>query len=1688
MAYTRAEQRRRWPRRSIWCLWLGLVLCALDPDAAAAAVPKQSAAYRELASTASRDGSVRVLVRLDVAARPEGSLASAAVANQRRALRDVQDRVEVAIPSLRLSAHRKRYAYTPWLAAEVDAATLARIAEHPSVIAIHKDRMLLPLLAESVPQIGADTISLPDHDGGSQAVAVLDTGVDASHPFLRDTNGVSRVVHEACFSSGRGGSLCPFGQSRQLGTGAAAPCGLNGCSHGTHVAGIVAGRGVSTTGVARAASILAIQVFSRSGSDIGAFDSDLLAALEHVYEQRGRFSIAAVNMSLGGGRFTSACDNEPLKQVIDLLRSVRIAVVVASGNDGFTDSISYPACISSTISVGATSDTSNQVAAFSNSAAFLDLLAPGQLIASSVPGGGFANQQGTSMAAPHVAGAIAVLQDAVPGVRVDQVEGALFNSGVNVTDGRNGVTHRRIRVDAAVATLANATAVNGLRVTPTSSPLLVGPAGGPFTPEPTDYTLTNASGTPVGFSVVAGANWVSASPSLGTLATGGSASVDVTLTAAAQLLPPGNHVANISFINDSTGIGNTTRAVRLNVQAPPAANDKFADAFVLTTSAGTTLASSNGATRETGEPAHAGNAGGASVWYTWTAPGDGTVTFDTAGSTFDTLLAAYVGNSVSTLTATASNDDAIGLQSRITFAASGGISYRIAVDGFNGASGDARLNWTFVPASTLGDLSVSPAIGLAASGGIGGPFSPTSITYTLGNTSATSIAYTVSGLPAWLTATNSTGTLAPGTSTTVIVSLTASAATLPAGTHRADVRFNDVVRSQQLTVSGASSSNDAFASSAILSSLPIAVTASNVSATLEVGEPRHAGVSGGHSLWWQFTATASDRIGIDTAGSNFDTTLAVYQGNSLETLIPVAANDDDNDDGSSRVSVNAVAGNTYFIAVDGFAGDAGNIVLNVRRTSNERPPNDDFATAETISGYFGTLQSSTLGATREAGEPVHVTSGAGSIWFAWTAPATGEVAFATFDSNFDTLLAAYAGNTLPTLSRIAENDDALGGPESRIRFRVEAGVRYAIAVDGFAGGSRGNGTVELFWNLIPGGSAISNDAFANAIALNGPLPLYTEGSNVGATAEAGEPAHTGHVAERSVWFRWMSPSTRQVAVHTRGSAIDTRLGVYSGDSVSLLTQVASNDNSPGNLASLVTFTAQAGVTYQIAVDGYENGGIAVAIVDATRADDHNDAFADMAPLTGTDGHLNASSANATGEAGEPAHAGAGGAASLWWRWRAPADGVLLVSTSHADFDTVLAVYTGTAVGTLTEVAANDDIDIDGDILQSEVFLPVTGGTDYRIAVDGFEGETGNVGLFWAFIAVEPELSVSPASGFTTRGNAGGPHAPASTTYTLANAGATPLQFAVTGLPRWLQAEPPQGAVPAAGSLVLTLRVDTAFAQSMPAGVDEANIRINDVTRPVAIEVLGSTLANDRFDSALPLPAVTPLSVRASNQSATAEPGEPDHGGFAGGRSVWWRWTPAISGNVNVNTFGSDFAATLAVYEGQSLGTLALRAADAGSAGLPAQVSVNIIAGHTYYIVVDGFGGDTGNVVLNVVSLDAIDIDILDVDGDGGVQALTDGLLILRHLFGFRGQALTDGAIGQGAIRNTPEAVDAFLAPLQNVLDVDGSSQTEALNDGLLLLRLLFGFDGDALTAGAVSSNAARRTAAEIRAYIEGLAN
>ncbi len=371
----------------------------------------------------------------------------------------------------------------PCMALEISPAALDRLAALPEVLEVMEDKPIplldyrehreggkrkleqfpdtgdtgVPLLTDSTELIGADTVWSSGFTGSGWYVAILDTGIRRKHEFFSGKN-----IIEACYSFN---ADCPNGKPYMTGTGAAAHYGstYTGFDHGTHVAGIAAGSYGGLNGVAKDAGIIAVNVFSRfDASDcdgspcVMSYTSDQVVGLDYIYNLRGSYSIAAVNMSLGGGYYADYCDSSFTKTGIDNLRAVGIATVIATGNDGFCDYISAPACVSSAVAVGATSKADME-SFFNNFHVELqDLFAPGSSITSATGTSDSSYQawSGTSMATPHVTGAWALLKQASPNATVDTILDALSDTGISIdTWCWSGGSRPRIQVDLALASI-----------------------------------------------------------------------------------------------------------------------------------------------------------------------------------------------------------------------------------------------------------------------------------------------------------------------------------------------------------------------------------------------------------------------------------------------------------------------------------------------------------------------------------------------------------------------------------------------------------------------------------------------------------------------------------------------------------------------------------------------------------------------------------------------------------------------------------------------------------------------------------------------------------------------------------------------------------------------------------------------------------------------------------------------------------------------------------------------------------------------------------------------------------------------------------------------------------------------------------------------------------------------------------
>ncbi len=474
-----------------------VVLCAGAPHSFAGDGKDRervAPSFEQLQRKARREGRVRVIVQPREDAR-DGVLVREASAKQ-RARKFAERHKQRPLREFRRKALQV-YA--------LNADELASFTDSGQFDAIVEDSLNKPSLLQSVPRIGGNVAHNTALTGNGVAIAILDTGVDASH-----INFGGRVIEEACFSTTYAAhnatSLCPGGGDEQYGAGAAAPC-ANDCYHGTHVASIAAGSDGVVTGVAPDAGIIAVQVFSRfhnpgyCGSNdpdgcVLAYDSDILAGMQYVAGLASNHVIAAVNLSLGGGYYAAPCDGSFHKGTMDYLATLGIATVAASGNSGYIDGIGSPACVSTAISVGAVGDTNDAVHNYSNSASFVDVLAPGGPITAALPNGAYGTLSGTSMATPHVAGAIALVRAAAPGMSVAQIRSLLSSHAVSVTDARNGLVFPRVDM-AQVTSMLQAGDAPDITILAPGSNLEVAGGGGPVAllavaSDPQDGDLSSA--------------------------------------------------------------------------------------------------------------------------------------------------------------------------------------------------------------------------------------------------------------------------------------------------------------------------------------------------------------------------------------------------------------------------------------------------------------------------------------------------------------------------------------------------------------------------------------------------------------------------------------------------------------------------------------------------------------------------------------------------------------------------------------------------------------------------------------------------------------------------------------------------------------------------------------------------------------------------------------------------------------------------------------------------------------------------------------------------------------------------------------------------------------------------------------------------------------------------------------------
>ena len=441
---------------------------------------------------------------------------------------------------------------------------------------------------------------------------------------------------------------------------------------------------------------------------------------------------------------------------------------------------------------------------------------------------------------------------------------------------------------------------------------------------------------------------------------------------------------------------------------------------------------------------------------------------------------------------------------------------------------------------------------------------------------------------------------------------------------------------------------DDFANRTVIFGPDYWISGSLSNATIEAGEPFIDGVSSGQTVWGTWTAPSNGIVTLSVNGTGFSPLLTVYTGSDLPSLSLIASNNyltcyEHSECGChwrvrGQTTFHVARGEAYQITVDSAIITDASWVLqttpwyswSVMSTTNvpaggdvqlglqftPAPVNDDFENRVKLSGSRLSTAASNAGATKQSGEPNHLGNpGGSSVWYSWTAPASGRVTLSTnevpaysppsssgggvtiitigwpgppptcgneIDQNpppiFYPVFAAYTGTAVNSLTPANCLPVSLDAFPNAVEFDTVKGQTYQIAFDGNMGTT---GDIPLYLALT---KPASNDNFKNRIKLHG-IDVVATGYNAGATHEPGEPA-IGDSTGKTVWWSWTAPVGGTVSIDLSGSDYFFPVAVFTGSSFARLRMVATDSGG-------LTFEAVEGQTYQIAVG--DHAGLTGAI-------------------------------------------------------------------------------------------------------------------------------------------------------------------------------------------------------------------------------------------------------------------------------------------------------------------------------------------------------------------------------------------------------------------------------------------------------------------------------------------------------------
>jgi hypothetical protein len=767
--------------------------------------------------------------------------------------------------------------------------------------------------------------------------------------------------------------------------------------------------------------------------------------------------------------------------------------------------------------------------------------------------------------------------------------------------------------------------------------------------------------------------------------------------------------------------------------------------------------------------------------------------------------------------------------------------------------------------------------------------------------------------------------------------------------------------------------NDSFADRVVLQGLSVSAIGSTATATREPGEPNATGYADDQTAWWSWTAPLSGRATLTVWGLTFWPVSGIYSGSSVSNLTEITA-------GYSMfgnpvaLSFDAQQGAEYNIVMSGMYSYHSSGEFHFALNLTPPPSNDSFADRLALVGSSLSVTSSTTSATLEAGEANQGGNTNGhSVWWTWAAPVSGNVEIQATGNGFTPVLTVSTGDQLPNLLALGVTTNV---PFS---FRVVAGVGYQIGVDGLNGGY---GTCVLRLDSAP-----VNDDFTNRTSLAG-FNLPVLGSNIAASVEPGEPVFPASPCGRSVWWNWTAPADGVARISVASASVRVVLAVYTGTEFSNLVQVAMRGDQ---IYPQVLFPVKAGLDYAVMVAGLQSGGVAqsgtfafnIVMIPAPL----NDNFTNRLAITGTNVWFCVTNTGASREPGEPLHAPdiwAAGHRSAWWQWTAPTSGVVTVRSYSWQVGTLLGVYQGNSLTSLTPVGTGREewLTSGGFPGGRAITFTAQRGQVFQIAADSYQEQAGELWM-WVVQFVPTandrfgQRVVLNGTNLALQWSNGGATAEPGEPMHAWGWGVQPNRSVwwswtaptggVVNLNVQNSAFPAAVAVYTGGALSTLSRLGSwaaDFFSLVPVRASFAvepgrayEIAVDSLNSPYLLPegafdfslLFLSQPSNDNFDQVARLTDAT-TTIQASATGATRQANEPDHGSGAGLGSMWWQWTVPRSATGIVDVRGSGTPAFASVYVGSALTNLTRIAGGGARALFAAEAGVN------YFIAVEADGG------------------------------------------------------------------------------------------------------------------------------------